>query len=231
MKTTSFLLLYLLVFSVFAQEESYWQVHETQVEDYFTQELRQELNITYPIFRVYGFKDKLGTHYLVLSEHTYSNQEPEPQMDSIKAVCINVSNEKPELEWSINDFILRESNQGNEENSIWFWTKFLKLEDIDKDSIIEPILVYGTSGINGTDDGRVKLLTFYHGQKKAIRHQNSPLDYLRNTQVDKSFYELPTAIQERVKEVMEEIIHNNSAIFPYGWQEAMQKKTLKFDEN
>jgi len=234
MKTTSFLLLYLLLLSAIAQEQEesyYWQLHEAQVEDYFTQELRQELNITYPIFRVYGFKDKLGTHYLVLSEHAYYNNAHETKLDSIRAVCINVSNENPVLEWSINDFILSEGNQVSEEYSIWFWTKFLKLEDIDKDGIIEPILVYGTSGINGTDDGRVKLLTFYHGEKKAIRHQNGTLDHERNTQVDKSFYELPIAIQQRIKEVMQEISTHNLAIFPSGWQEAMQKKTLKFDEN
>ncbi len=233
MKTTSFLLLYLLVFSVFAQEQevSYWQLNKPEVEDYFTKELRQELHITYPIFRVYGFKDKLGTHYLVLSEHTYSNNEPEPQMDSIKAFCISVSNEKHVLEWSISDFILRKGNQVSEEYSIWFWTKFLKLEDIDKDSIIEPIVIYGTSGMNGTYDGRIKLLTFYHGEKKAIRHQNGVLDHERNTQVDKSFYELPEAIQERVKRLMLELVKSDSAIFPSGWQDAMKNHTLKFDEN
>ena len=134
-----------------------------------------------------------------------------------------------EFQWTINDFRLK-ANEVSEEKSIWFWSKYIELNDIDGDKIIEPIITYGTSGINGTNDGRIKILTYYKNNKSAIRHQNGILDPERNTKPDKEFYELPSQIQIRVKEIMKGMTLDNNAIFPYGWEEAMMNKKLAFDE-
>jgi hypothetical protein len=131
-----------------------------------------------------------------------------------------------EKQWEINDFILKEKD----ESSIWFWTKYCDFKDIDEDGIIDQILVFGTSGLNGYDEGRIKILLVYKGQKIVIRHQNGVLDFERNTQVDQAFYSLNLSLQNRIKEIMQKMIENNHAIFPYGWQDAMKKQKLKFDE-
>lgn len=85
--------------------------------------------------------------------------------------------------------------------------------------------------MNGTGDGRIKILTFHKGAKRVIRHQNGMLDGERSTQVDSAFYKLPSAIQEHVKMVMESMMENDHAIFPMGWKEAMKNRELRFDEN
>ena len=82
-------------------------------------------------------------------------------------------------------------------HSIWFWTKYCLFEDINKDRLIDPIFVYGTSGDNYTGDGRLKILIYYKDKKIAIRHLNGTIDFERKTKVDQSFYDLPVAIQER----------------------------------
>lgn len=57
-----------------------------------------------------------------------------------------------------------------------------------------------TSGMNGYDDGRVKFIIYYRGQK-----------------IDKRFYALPIKLQETIKDKMNLMVTNNHAIFPYGW--------------
>lgn len=135
------------------------------------------------------------------------------------------------LEWSVLDFILAQGNPNSEEFSIWFWTKYFQLADLDKDGYIEPILIYGTSGFNETGDGRIKILVYYRGAKRAIRHQNGMLDHTRNTQVDSMFYELPMIVQEQVKKLMVTLKKDGNAIFPAGWEAAMRNKEQYFDEN
>ena len=80
------------------------------------------------------------------------------------------------------------------------------MNDYNGDGLVDPILEYGTFGINGTSDER-------------------------NTQVDELYYQLPTGIQNRVQKIMESITDNDHGIFPYGWQTAMKNQKLRFDEN
>lgn len=199
---------------------------EPEVQTIFTDAVKANLGIRFQIFRVYEYSDKLSKHYLVLTERI---QGEKAKNDSIKAVNVLVENKKMSVQWTINDFKLKE-NEVSEESSIWFWSKYIELNDIDGDGIIEPIIIYGTEGINGTGDGRIKILTYYKGKKMAIRHQNGELDSQRNTKVEKEFYDLPNSIQTKVKEIMKKIYDDNNAIFPYGWEKAMLNKKLTFDE-
>jgi len=150
---------------------------------------------------------------------------------SIKAFSFQSEQTGLVKNWEINDFTKKQANDRGFESSIWFWTKYSEFTDLDNDSLMDPILVYGTSGTNGYDDGRIKILVYNKGQKIAIRNQNGILDFERNTQVDKTFYSLPMEFQDRVKEIMETMVENNHAIFPAGWQDAMNKQQLTFDEN
>jgi 3-hydroxybutyryl-CoA dehydrogenase len=54
------------------------------------------------------------------------------------------------------------------------------------------------------EDGTIKALErYYKGKKYAIRHQNSPMDFGRNTTVDKAYYQLPIVIRKQIQKKME----------------------------
>lgn len=199
---------------------------------FFTDSLNKLSGINYPILRVYKCNDKSGQFFIVLTE---SNDTITTHKDtfhfSIKAFNFRQDTNGLIKTWEMNDFITKQVNNDDMENSIWFWTKYSEFADIDHDSLIDPILIYGTSGMNYTNDGRIKILIYYKGQKFAIRHQNGTLDFERNTQVDKEFYSLPTKLQAHVILIMEKMTADGNAIFPYGWQTAMKAHNLYFDEN
>lgn len=203
-------------------------VNET--DSLFSSSIKQKHGIRFPIFKAYEYHDKAGTHYLVLTENADLKSAP-PLVDSIQGFCLLMNKGDMVVEWTILDFILPKGNPNSEEFSIWFWTKYFQLKDLDKDGYIDPILVYGTSGSNETGDGRIKILVFYKGAKRAIRHQNGILDGERNTRVDSMFYLLPEVLQLHVKKQMEAMTKDDNAIFPAGWEAAMKNEKLYFDEN
>lgn len=185
--------------------------------------VKTKFGITFPIFRVYEFNDKTGTNYLVLTERDYLKDSLKVKNDTIKAYLFNVKSNKLILQNTIKDFIY----PNKAEKNIWFFTKYLQLNDIDGDGIIEPIIVYGTLAANGLEDGRVKIITVYKNKKSAIRHQSGTLDFERGLQLDKTFYQLPAAIQTEVTSLMEKMSNQNSIIFPAGWQKGFsEKKTV-----
>lgn len=232
MKSISILLLLLFSQFIFGQRPIVESkiLSESEVQTVFTDVIKKELGIRFPIFRAYEYNDKLGKHYLVLTENTVEKNGKEFKNDTIKAFNIKVDSSKFTIQWTINDFRLKK-NEISEEKSIWFWSKYIELNDINGDKIIDPIITYGTSGINSIGDGRIKILIYYENNKRAIRHQNGELDFQRNTKVDKEFYELPLQFQIRVKEIMKAMTQDNNAIFPAGWEEAMKNKKLAFSEN
>jgi hypothetical protein len=228
--TRLILTLTIMTFSLFTfgQEKSNFRIlSEPEIRTVFSEKTKTKLNIRFYIYKAYEFNDKLGKHYLVLTEHNYT---PNAENDSIKAFNIRSINSEFKIDWTCTDFITINKNDSTERPSIWFWSKYIELTDLDSDGLIDPIIVYGTTGINGTNDGKIKIFTYYKGAKRAIRHQNGALDFERETQVDTLFYKLPISIQENVKALMEKITEDGNAIFPYGWQTAMRNKESKFKE-
>ena len=228
MKHTLLFVLFFFVFVGYSQTSSLEYLDSADVELLFTDEVKSENEIHFSIFRVYPFTDELGDHLVVFTERLPKEN------DSIVAFCFRMSagGSIEKLEWKITDYI--EGDKENihlQETAIWFWTKYLRLDDIDGNGSIDPIIVYGTSADNGIDDGRLKILVFLNGQKIGIRHQNSPMDFGRFTKVDASFYELSLSGQSKVKNLMKEISDANKVIFPAGWEEAMNAHKLSFDEN
>jgi hypothetical protein len=219
------LLLTATISNVFAQSTVTSEIlTPAQVQTVFTPAIKKELELVFPIYRVYHYTDKGGEHYFVCTESRNKINGTDTISYQIKGVNVAVSNGKLTKAWELKDFVV---TGDQEEVSIWFWTKYCGFEDYDKDGLIEPIIIYGTNTTDGDSDGRIKILTYYKGQKYAIRHQNSTFDEGRETQIDKAFYELPVAVQTAVKQKMESIVENRRAIFPYGWQNAMQhKKTI-----
>ena len=198
-----------------------------QVTELFTEPVRSSLNITFPIFRVYKYTDKADILYCVLTESQDKINAGKDSLNSqIKAIQVKFENGQFIKLWEINDQLIKDK----EEKSIWFWTKYADFKDADADGLGDPIIVYGTTAVNGYGDGRIKIIIYYKGQKVAIRHQNGTLDFERETSVDKAFYALPVLLQTAVKQKMELMIKNKQAIFPAGWQLAMKNKKTTINE-
>ncbi|MFB9053067.1 M949_RS01915 family surface polysaccharide biosynthesis protein [Formosa undariae] len=229
------ILLLTLLFSLlgFGQDStiSSKQLNEQEIDSVFTDVLKTKLQIKYSIYSIYEYNDKLGKHFIVMTENEFECNEKEQYFNAIEAFCFSYKDGLYKLAWSLKDFILPEGNEVSKEYSISFWTKYFELKDYNDDGIVDPIMVYGTFGMNGTSDGRIKILAYHKGIKKAIRHQNGTLDFERKTKVDNLYYDLPKGIQNRVHQIMESITENNHGIFPNNWQHAMENKKLKFDEN
>ncbi|TAF34935.1 MAG: hypothetical protein EAZ57_02220 [Cytophagales bacterium] len=203
-----------------------------EVARVFDSGTKSTFGIEYRIYRAYAYSDAGGDYYVVFTEKADKITESGDTINyKIKAFAFQNNSDGLLKLWEINDFTIKNPGTKEDETSIWFWTKYCEFIDHDNDGYVEPIVVYGTSGINKQADGRMKILVFYKGKKVAIRHQNGTLDFERNTQVDAAFYTLPAAIQNRVKAIMEKQVADDNCIFPVDWQEAMKKKKTQFDEN
>jgi hypothetical protein len=226
----SFLLIALFSVDANAQQNGK-AVRELSVETIqaiITDQVRKKFKILYPITKAYQYTDRLGQFiYLLTGGKEAIVEENKANKQKIKAVVFNSSKKKLSEVLEINDNTIKNDH---EEHSIWFWTEYIDFKDYDGDRIIDPIIIYGSAGMNGTDDGRIKIIICYKGLKIAIRHQNGVLDFERETKVDKAFYSLPQKIQQAVKEKMELMIKDGNAIFPYGWQQAMSNKATFFSE-
>lgn len=186
-----------------------------QIETIFTDSIKKEFKINYPIFKVYKYTDKSGNFLCILTESNDSIVNNKDTFNhSIKAINLKIDKNNLVKVWELNDNTIKNEK---EENSIWFWTSYFDFKDFDNDGLVEPIIVYGTSAMNGFDDGRIKFITFYKGQKIAIRHQNGVLDNERQTQIDKAFYSLPQKLKDNIKSKMTLMEKQNKAIFTATW--------------
>jgi len=177
----------------------------------FNDSIKKEFRINYPIFRVYKYSDKSGSFLCVLTESNDSIVNHKDTFShNIKAINLKVDKDKFVKVWELND---NTHKNDKEEYSIWFWTKYFDFKDFDNDGIIEPIIVYGTKAMNDYEDGRIKFIIFYNGQKIAIRQQNGVLDDERKTQIDKAFYSLPKKLKDNIKLKMNLMTKENMAIF------------------
>lgn len=201
---------------------------KSETDEFFNDAFKKKNLITFPIFRAYTYKDKSGTYYVALTESADSiNKAKDTVNNKIKAFNFKLDKAVTLKKWEINDFKTPSLKGIEKESSIWFWTKYCEFNDIDGDGLVEPIIVYGTFGVNGYDDGRAKILIYHKGVKIAIRHQNGVLDSERKTQVDLTFYSLPAKIQSHVKELMEKMVEKKHAIFPSAYAEKMDKKVTQ----
>jgi hypothetical protein len=198
------------------------------IQAIITDSVRKKFKILYPITKGYQYTDRSGQFiYLLTGGKDAIVDGNKANKQKIKAIVFNSNKRKLSKVFEINDNTIKNDH---EEHSIWFWTEYIDFKDYDGDNELDPIIIYGSAGMNGTDDGRIKIITCYKGLKIAIRHQNGLLDTERETRVDKVFYSLPQKIQQAVKEKIELMIKDGNAIFPYGWQKAMSKKATFFSE-
>lgn len=199
----------------------------TETTAIFTDSIKAKNGIKFPIRRTYSYSDKTGKYYLALSESIDSIAAGNDTLHyTIKGTCLQETREGLAKKWELND---HKRPDKDEESSIWFWTKFCEVKDLDGDGIIEPLIVYGSTGLNGTDDGRIKILLYYKGQKTAIRHQNSIMDGARITDIDASFYTLPLPIQQHIRKLIKTLTDKGFAIFATDYEVKMNRKAVHIE--
>jgi hypothetical protein len=219
------LLLFMIAFTIHADAQLPAQIMaDKDAEAMFTAAVKKELKIQYPIFRVMSYSDKAGQFYTVLTESRDSiGKKKDTFSFKIKALTFQKSNNKLAPVWDVADAVLKSKG----EKAIWFWSRYSSIADVTGDGIADPILVYGTSGANHFEDGRVVIAVYHNKQKFFIRHQNGTLDFERKLQIDKAYYSLPAALQNAVMQQMKNMAKRMQALFPVDWEKAMAaKKTL-----
>ncbi|SEV96478.1 hypothetical protein SAMN05428988_0843 [Chitinophaga sp. YR573] len=226
MKTRGCLLTVMIVF-IGCQLHAQTILSKTETVAIFTDSIKAKNGIKSPIRRAYTYNDKTGKYYLALSESIDSIAADNDTLHyTIKGTCLQETPEGLVKKWELND---HKRPDMDEESSIWFWTKLCEVKDLDGDGIVEPLIVYGSAGLNGTDDGRIKILLYYKGQKTAIRHQNSVLDDGRITDIDAAFYTLPLPIQQHIRKLMKTLADKNFAIFATNYEAKMNKKAIHIE--
>jgi hypothetical protein len=175
----------------------------SQVAAIITDSVKTEFKIAYPIFRVYHYTDRSGQYYCVLTESDDSVVKNGDDKDTIshalKAVDLKLDQGKLTKAWEINDHIIKNEN---EETTIRFMTRFSEFKDYDGDGIIEPLIIYGTRGANGYEDGRIKFILYYKGRKFAMRYQGSTFDGQRSEEYDAN---MPKPLEDAFQRKMQEI--------------------------
>lgn len=196
---------------------------------WLTDSLKYLLRLSYPVTTIYRYTDKSGTYYCVLTE---SRDSIIPSKDTFhfRIRGVNLKHEpggQYSKVWEMNDYILQKDQL---ESDIGFWNQYISFDDLDKDGLADPLIVYGTTAANGFSDGRMKCMVFYKGEKIGVRHQNALQANERSTTIDKAFYSLPVALQTAVAQRMETMVKQQEAVFSSGWQKAMKNKRTYFDE-
>lgn len=228
MKKTCLILFALATTLTVAAQTNYEIIPPAQL-GWLTDSLKQVFRLNFPVHYVYKYTDKSGSYFCVLTE---SQDSVGKQKDSFhfKIRAVNLKQEpngQYSKVWDMNDYILQRDQL---ESNIWFWNQYIAFDDLDKDGLTDPLIVYGTSASNGISDGRVKCMIFHKGEKIGVRHQNAIAVNDRNTTVDKAFYSLPASLQQAVGQRMEQMTKVKEATFSTGWQKAMKSKQTYFDE-
>lgn len=189
---------------------------DKQVQTLFPQETLKEIGVTFPIRKVYAFQDKLGKQYLIISEN---NSNPD-KATSIKAFNVLLKEKNPpQVLWTITDAI------DDTEQAMWFYTRYISLTDLNNDGYIDPIVLYGTESQYGElyEENRLKFIIYYLGKKTAIRHQNSSLDDGRHTQIDRSYYKLPSEVKKKIRSIVATLEERGHALFNTETIEELKK--------
>ncbi len=204
-----FVITFLSFNSAFAQSVTNKQLTKEEVSTIFTAARKESLGIQFPIFRVYTYSDIQGKYYIVLAENPTTTAEGKEASSEIQEVHIKYENGQYVKISETEDMLQEEAG----ETSIWFWTKHIALDDYDGDGIADPIVAYGSFGMNNFDDGRVTIIIHYKGTPIMIHHQNAISDINRITKKDAAYSKLPAKIQAKVKEIMNNMELAKHAIF------------------
>lgn len=208
---------------------------ENEIATIFTDSVKKKFNLSFPIFRVYSYADASGQFYSLLMEsrdsiyiHHVNKNLKDTFSYKIRSVTFKHEGGRLSHLWDFSDAADR-TKPG--ELAIWFWSKYSEFNDQNGDNIIDPVIIYGTAGKNnGFENGRLNFVLYQHGHAIYIRHQQGSDSTKRILLIDKEFYTTPVELQQLIKTKMELMVKNLDAIFPMGWQKAMDNKKVMIIE-
>jgi len=145
----------------------------------------------FPVYKAFELEDKNGINHLVLCENQKSISKKDTLNTKIQASFATMENGTLQGKWKIVDVL---EDYIPKETTIWFWTKYCSTKDLDGDSYIDPVIVYGTRTEYG-EIRRVKIITVYKNKKYAIRAVECDLDDCRSFKKDKNWNTLPQKIK------------------------------------
>ncbi len=201
---------------------------EQEINSIFTRGVKKQLDMRCAIHSAYKYKDAKGVHdqYLVLTEDRFNfKEEKDTVYNFVKAFDLRHENQQFKKRFTEEGEIDKEW-----ETSIWFWTKYSEIKDLDADGETDIIFVYGTTGQDMFADGKIRIVIFNGGKKTSIKHYNSDMDDGRYTKIRKSFYTRSPELQNAVKEKMRLMEQNGHARFPTNWEAQMEKKSTSLEE-
>ncbi|HEX3078845.1 MAG TPA: hypothetical protein VHQ04_00215, partial [Puia sp.] len=151
-------------------------------------------NISMSIFKAYEYKDIGGVYDLFFYENQNMISDEDTLNTKIQAVCYLNDHGHYIEKWKIIDR-LDESAEYPEDRelNIWFWSKYNSNSDIDKDGLMEPIVIYGTKTIEGYS--RINIIIFYKGEKYSIKAHECDLDQCRTLKKSTQYGKLPQKIK------------------------------------
>jgi len=202
------------------------KLSKKEVASIFTTNKQIQLGISNTLYQAYRYKDTSSEYYLLLTDHKKGvNEEKDTLYDNVYAQILTNKNYQFKKRSTIKGEIDQEW-----ETSIGFWNQYSQISDLDNDGLVDPIIVYGTTGQNNYVDGRVRIVAYYKKKRVTIKHQNSEIQDGRITKINKKFYTFPQQIQEAVKEKMRLMTKNGHAIFVETWEEDMKNKAVRLQK-
>ncbi len=175
----------------------------------FSAEKKKALDIKYPIWRAYQYNDKSGRYYLVLSERDVVVPGKDTLITHLEGFCLQDNDGQLVQKWKLKDAI------DSTEEKIWFWTKYIEVQDMDKDGYIEPLVIYGSASKDEPGEyHRLKLLLYYKGNKIAIRAETGSDEGQRTLQHDKAFNDLPVPVQSHVMTLLRRMAQEQDFVLP-----------------
>lgn len=202
------------------------KLSKKEMKTLFNNRRQIQLGISNEVYQAYTYKNDQEDYYLLLTDHRKSiNEEKDTLYDQVYA--LNVKNNKNTFK---KRSTLKGETDGDWETSIGFWNQYSQLSDLDNDGLVDPLIVYGTTGQNGYKDGRVRITAYHKKKRTTIKHQNSEISDGRITKISTKFYNFPIEIQEAVKEKMRLMTKNGHAVFAEGWEKSMKNKAIRLEK-
>ena len=193
-----------------------------EVEQILTPKVKKYLEILfYNIRYIYKYKNGERDNYVILAENQYNDYNDSRPIYNNYLKLLFCIGEKDFLlkRYDISDLI--DTRAG--EFDIRFLPKYFHIEDIDKDGIIEPIIIYGAMGEKGYRDGWIKIVIKYKYDLHTIIINSSSASNEKSISLTSGFYFLPNSIQQKVISILEKIERDDLIDYPENWKEEFKR--------
>lgn len=163
----------------------------------------------FTVFKTMCYADASGSYvlYLLVDKSKAARERPLPRALQVQLFKLTGGALRQQA-------VARDASAANE-TGVVFLPELIEVGDIDGDGLIDPVIVYrfyaSDDDNDGSDDfsGRIKLITFYKGDKVAIRAVTGMLDHSRSTTASPNFFTLPKKAQGHLVAKMKRMYENH----------------------